>query len=168
MAIAQLWQHKVETTKMKREPIVVYLADFTDKEKGTVFEKKMLMTQFMLGTDYLYVLTPDPALEKNGSTKQAAHWAGQRESALKKICEEIANFPGKNIHFYIMAPCRGNLGAMRKVLTQMGKWPLKQTFTISIYSGSFNMRGMHLDDLPALKEIAAQAAQNGHPMLDAA
>jgi hypothetical protein len=168
MAIAQLWQLKVETRKMRREPIVIYAADFTDKEKGTVFEKKLLMTQLMLGTENLYVVTPDPALGKDGNTKQALHWSGQRESALRQVCEEIANFPGKNIHFYIMAPGRGNLGGMKKVLTQMGKWPLKQDFTVSLYSGSFNMRGMQLDDLPVLKEIAAQAAKGGHPMMDAA
>merc|ERR1712048_919822 len=112
MAVAQIWQWKMEQLQMKREPLVIFGADFSDKEKGTVFERKVLMTQLMLGVRDLCILTPDPKYYEEQKTGRREHpsapyWEGQRDANVNRVCQMISEFKGKTIHFYVMAPGRG-------------------------------------------------------------
>lgn len=180
MAIAQLWQWHVERSQMARQPMVIYGIDFAEKEKGTVFEKKVMMTQLMLGNKDFFILSPDKKFieeqekksgepPKKSNHPKANYWEGLREKHLDEICKQLAGFEGKTIHFYAMAPGRGNLAAIVDRLRAMNKWPLPgKTWKISLYSGQFNMKGMSSADIAALKEIGAQATQAGNPLLDAA
>jgi hypothetical protein len=171
MAIAQLWQWKIEQYRMAIEPIVIFGADFSDKEKGTVFEKKRLVAQLMLGTKQQYVLTPVTDVYKEGSKRNhplANYWESQREQELHAICERIKNFMGTRVHLYIMAPGKGNLAAILNKLKENKAWPIDekgQIWKVGIYSGAFNMRGMTVDDNKAILEFANAS---GFPLLDAA
>jgi len=177
MAIAQLWQWNYEQLSMKKEPVIIFGADFTDKDQNTVFEKKLLMTQLMVGTQDLYVCTPDQEfydLEKSRNElkppNHANHeyWEGLRHEQLDEVCNKLVNHEGANLLLYIMAPGRGNLGAIVAKLKAKGTWPLRKTWKIFLYSGAFNMKGMTDKDLAALKEISALAQQDGNYLNDVA
>jgi hypothetical protein len=177
MAIAQLWQLNVEKYDMGREPMVVYLADFKDKEKGTIFEKKVLMTSLMVGSHEFHVLTPEKKWDQLRDAEEkppevthpaAKYWDDNREAQLGMVVENIINFTGKTIHLYIMAPGRGNIGAIVKKLKDMGQWPLKKSLKVSIYSGGFNIRSMSPDDMAAIKEFAIMSNNAGNTFIDAA
>ena len=105
------------------------------------------MASLAFGTDKFFTLT------KEGDTGQDKFWDGSvhaksaklasmRDATIKKICQELVRFNGGHIDLFIMAPGHGNLGALVNALRNLGAWPLRQEWHISIYSGSFNMRGI--------------------------
>lgn len=171
MAIAQLWQWYREKFFMRREPMIVFPVDFTDKDKGTVFQKKVLMTQLMLGMREMHILTPCAKSSVQGTGKIADYWHGQHETELTRVCDAIRSFEGERIHLFIMGPGRGNLGAIVAKLKSMNAWNTVATkeWHVHLYSGGFNMKNMETDDVDAIKEFARLGyAKHGGGLVDAA
>ena len=52
-----------------------------------------------------------------------------------------------------MAPGHGNLGAIVSWLKSQKQWPVSAKWRVSLYSGSFNSRGMQEADIEALGDI---------------
>ena len=158
LAVAQILEFKRQLGRLEYEPLVIFCANFVDKDHGTVYEKKMLMASLMLGITDFPVLTCEgdkgDVKPRDGPIHpKSKEVADCRCATLASICESISSFDGDNIDFYIMAPGRGNLGAIVKQLETSGAWPLRAKWRVSMYSGSFNTRGMHDADLEALEVI---------------
>jgi len=155
MAIAQLWQLRIEMEGMRRRPLVIFSVDFQDKDGGTVFEKKLLVAGLMLGAVDLFMLSPEveEGTVQGSYHSQAGFVANARLGSLKTIQRQLSEFDGDTVNLYICAPCRGNLHALVEGLREDGAWPLKPKWQVSIYSGQFNMQGMFTKDIAALEEI---------------
>lgn len=165
MAVAQLWQRRVASKVLDCEPLIIFPVDFNDKDnKGTIFDKKLLVAGLMLG-HFTYNIVP--ADMKDGQalspSRQAA--VNSRSSTIDKICQQLVSFQGECIDFFVMAPGYGHLDAILGKLRALNAWPLKAKLRVSIYSGSYNMRGMKPGDVDALKEFVSKAAA---PLLDVA
>jgi len=161
MAIAQLWQWSRETEDMQAEPLVSFCVDFAKKDACTIFEKKLLVAELMLGLGDFHILTHegdtgtkplhDPLSTPHPATQRLA---AARENTVTDICTRIAGFEGERINFYIMAPGRGNLGAIYKKLKNDSAWPLKAKWSVHMYSGTYNMKGMTEEDIVAIEELS--------------
>jgi hypothetical protein len=160
-AIAQILEWKSHLGELEREPIVVFCADFYSKELGTIFEKKQLMAALMLGMTDIPVLTCEGGHGKVTIRDQpihpkAKHLDANRLATLDGICDALSQFEGDRIDFYVMAPGHGNLGAIVARLRDTKRWPPHARWRVSMYTGSFNTRGMTDADLDALKEMVAR------------
>jgi len=168
MALAQLWQWKSAHGEVGTEPIVIFCADFATKDGGTVFEKKQLMATLALGEVKWNTLTyegdaGDAKDHYKRTHPQTKAIAETRSAEVAAICEKLANFDGDRIDFYVMSPGHGNIGALLTRLRELQQWPLKPKWRVSMYSGSFNTRGMKEADLQALEDIMRCS---DHPLVD--
>jgi len=170
MAIAQLWEWKNENCVLDGEPLVAFMANFEAKDGGSILEKKQLLVQLLLGLSKYYTLTKEGdigtdvyKLDKT-THPQYAELLRARDRYLDELCEELLNFGGRVIDFYVISPGRGNLGAIVKRLKEKGPWPTRARWRVSMYSGSNNMRGMTPEDLEALREIMNTCADK--PLVD--
>merc|ERR1740121_1724961 len=154
MAVAQIWQ--LYRKEHSGAPLVCVAADL-EKDHQPIYEMKTLIASLLLGltkwnvclaqTDTGDVIQPKAQNPKADSMK-AHHDAG-----LKNICHQLANFKGELIKLFLMAPCRGNLNAIVQRLQTMDAWPLSTKWSVRLYSGKYNMKGMTLGDISALREI---------------
>lgn len=166
MAVAQLLSWKRELRELGPEPMVIMAVDFRKKDFGTVLEKKQLMAALMDGLPELRMLThegdsgPGVAAPPHPRSQEVAD---KRVSTLESIAEELARFEGERIDLYVLAPGRGNLAAILAGLKAKGAWPLKAKWRVSMYTGSFNTRGTHPQDVDALAELV-QAGDS--PLVD--
>jgi len=166
MGIAELWQ--MNKDDIDEVPLIVKMADFEDKDKGAVFEKKLFVGALALGiTDIPCLLPVDgyPDATEKGIEK-AVHVADRRASILQGICKRLASFKGEIIKFYVLGPCHGNIAAILTTLKSMGQWPLSAKWELKLYSGSYNIGGMGQDDFQALGEIWRECSEE--PLVDIA
>jgi len=165
MAVAQLWQWRMRPTSTNKpsQPLLVFHADFQDKDCGTIFEKKELITALLVGFPKYYTLTHEgDDGQKKCDRDEKVHprakaLADSRNQILDEICDRLKYFGGELIELSIISPAKGNLGAIVRRLKEKKAWPLKAKWRVSMYSGSFNMRGMQDEDIQALKDIMACA-----------
>lgn len=161
LATCQLWQWNFEQYKGPGAneafvPLVIGHFNFKDKEKGTIYEKKLLMAALALGVVDLRQLTYEADQGTDSEHPMAAQLQEERAATLDGIVDEIAAYTGKLIRLYFYAPGHGNLGAIVEGLKARNKWPLnggKTRWTVSLYSGAFNVKGMIASDWQAFKEI---------------
>jgi len=163
MAIAQLWQWKRERLKLRNHPMLISHADFEDKDKDLIFEKKRLIAAMMLSErDFHTLLRADDTYEELTHPLFDHHFQ-MRTKTLQSIAATLSKFKGKYIDFYILAPGHGNLGAIVQELKRIDCWPLQAKWRVNLYSGAFNMKGMFEADFEAMSEIMEHSAQ---PLVD--
>lgn len=159
MAVAQLWQWKAETKKMQGQPLLIAHANFEDKDGGEIWENKQMMVATMLGVREYYTLTKEgddgaQKYERDESIHpQNQALAAARDHTVHAICEKLVQFTGDSIELFVLAPGCGNLGAIVSKLKSWGHWPLKARWSVKLYSGSFNMKGMTDADIEALESV---------------
>eukprot|EP00927_Polykrikos_kofoidii_P060167 TRINITY_DN55232_c0_g1_i1.p1 TRINITY_DN55232_c0_g1~~TRINITY_DN55232_c0_g1_i1.p1 ORF type:complete len:1003 (-),score=175.20 TRINITY_DN55232_c0_g1_i1:24-3032(-) len=163
LSIAQLWQWKAEVDGMTCQPLIIQHANFDSKDHGKIFEMKELLTRLMLGAVELHVLSHEGdqggmQLHDDVGHPKSMALALSRDSILGAVCEQLASFSGEKIEFYIWSPGSGNLAAIVDRLHQMNAWPLEPELHVSIYSGSFTMRGMHKADFEAIDKMMAASS----------
>jgi hypothetical protein len=164
MAIAQLTERKHELKQLQQDPVIVFISDLNDSDRGTVFDKKLLLATFMLGrSDAVYVLQAEDIVAKKDPLRQVHASARSRREACSKTCQQLRNvlhdFDGDCIEVYIMAPCRGMLAQVFTELRQDVKWQ------VTLYSGSHNIKGSIDADFDTIKRIATIAER---PLVDIA
>ena len=123
---------------------------------GTVFEKKQLMACLALGEVSWNILTYEGDTGNREPVEGSIHpqeqnIAKRRDTELSSICRKLAEFDGDRIDLYIMAPGHGNISAI--ITNIRAQWPLKCNWRLSMYTGSFNTRGMTESDLEAIGDI---------------
>jgi len=155
MAIAQLWQRRIEKGELDGEPLIIYNADFEAKEdpNGKIFEKKLLVAALMLGHYTYHILTKASAKNYPSLPEPKKEIMASRDRTLEGICDNLANFNGENIDLFVIAPGFGNLGGILAKLKARNAWPLRARFRVSMYSGAYNMKAMTDSDIAALKEF---------------
>eukprot|EP00929_Paragymnodinium_shiwhaense_P058056 TRINITY_DN29082_c0_g1_i1.p1 TRINITY_DN29082_c0_g1~~TRINITY_DN29082_c0_g1_i1.p1 ORF type:complete len:981 (-),score=211.41 TRINITY_DN29082_c0_g1_i1:86-3028(-) len=168
MAIAQLWQWRVEVEGMEGQPLIIQHVNFDSKDHGSIFEMKQLAARLMLGAVDIHALTHEgdqggTRLHNDSAHPQAATLAQDRPEVLETICEQLASFSGERIDMYILSPGGGNLGAILRGLEDMGAWPLPAELHVAMYTGSFTLRGMHKSDIAAIEKLVGHASS---PLLD--
>eukprot|EP00929_Paragymnodinium_shiwhaense_P045277 TRINITY_DN23149_c0_g1_i1.p1 TRINITY_DN23149_c0_g1~~TRINITY_DN23149_c0_g1_i1.p1 ORF type:complete len:397 (+),score=95.30 TRINITY_DN23149_c0_g1_i1:144-1334(+) len=134
-------------------PLMIFCADADDDAPQDEHALKLIIARFMLGAVQIHML----------SHKSTPWPTAKVESVVANICERIAKFDGEIIDFYILGPGRGHLGAVMQKLQSDGAWPPRATLSVSLYSGSYNMRGMQDSDLAAIQELVREA---GQPLVD--
>jgi len=171
MAIAQLWRWHVRHEEIEGDPLIIFTTNFASKDGGTVFEKKQLVAELMLGLSSYFVLpTNPPATISDDDTAMKQHpvvksLVAARGNSLAAICDRLESFRGDCVNLYIMAPGYGNIGAVVEELKKRGCWPLAAKFRVSLYSGSFNVRHMEDVDCSAICEIMRHSCA---PLVDVA
>lgn len=168
MAIAQLWQLKMESDGMVGQPLIIQHANFDSKDTGRVFEIKQLAARMILGSVETHILTHEGdqgGARVHGDTVHplAELYMLSREQTITGICEKLVSFLGHRIDWYISSPGSGNLAAIVEKLEEMGAWPLGPKQRVSVYSGAFNMRGMHKGDFKALEKLQGRSVE---PLVD--
>lgn len=176
MAIAQLLQLQADSRDSYAPPLPIFGVDFADKDKGCIFEKKLLMAATMLGslrdpgrpdpcgigigwlplTPAPATAAPAPAPAEAFPSEVALHKriTESREKVLEAICTWLEESKCEEILLLDICPGRGNLAAIVEVLKRKGKWPLKgKTWRVVMYTGSHNMRYTIDADFDALAEI---------------
>lgn len=154
MAVAQVWQKWCEKGDVNMEPLIMFGLDFDSKDGDTVYEKKLLVATLMLGTSDFRRLPPVGVALREKPHPREASCIEHHAVTINKIVDDVANFEGDFVEFYILAPGRGNIGALMEGLRARGAWPApKARWNLSMYSGSFNMRGMYDSDIVALSEF---------------
>lgn len=166
--IAQLWQWKRERDEIRGQPLLIFHIDFANKEKGTIFEKKDLITKLMLSQASTHMLLSGNDEQVAAGKEDETHprydeiW-NARATNMRRIAEGIANFKGEVVEFYVLAPGHGNLAAILAELKTMNAWPIKASWRLFLYTGAFNMRGMFDSDMDALKQMMAYSKD---PLID--
>merc|ERR1719253_1247586 len=129
---------------MDGEPLIIVNADFEEKDVGAIYEKKLLIASLMLGHSKYHTLAPRVLAQGVNPRRQSLAEKKARDdraSTLEAICRRMVSFDGEFIDFFVLAPGLGNLGAILDELQMMNAWPLRATLRVSMYSGSYNMRG---------------------------
>jgi len=165
MAVSQLWALKRVKENMVSKPLLIWNVSFDRRDKGQIFEKKLLIKSLMVGNLDTVILANEGdkgGCEMRGDVDVQPH-ANQHIAArgerLQEIVDRLANFKGDNIHLYVLSPGRGNIGAIVTRLKDQGKWPLKtpdgnlMKWRISFYSGKYNLKGMLDADFQAFSKI---------------
>ncbi|OLP86834.1 hypothetical protein AK812_SmicGene32013 [Symbiodinium microadriaticum] len=184
MAIAQLWEWKLERLKLKgsrARPVIIFGADFAHKDGCTVFEKKLLMARLMLGLepgrDFQILCSQNSTYyDKTVHPLAEALW-DRREASLAVPAEEISRLSHRGdakpkgeepeeaeLDLYIIAPGRGHLGDLFSVVET--RYPdaferLCKRAHVVMYTGSFNTTGMEPRDLDYVCQIA-----QSRPLID--
>jgi len=164
MAIAQLWSWKAKQLGVHEEevrPVVVMVADFYRKDRGTVFEKKLLMARLMLGlevnVDYR-VLTHEPTKHPLGKDAYDGYAPSLAHAAAE--IAGLANDTTREVEWYIIAPGHGHLNALAKKLeaSHPEQWKnLHYKCQVVTYTGSFNSRQHFPDDFVAMRNLCGGA-----------
>jgi len=126
---------------------VLFSTDLQKKDQGTIFASKLTMARLALGPVELCVFKS----------------RGEQHMRLDAAIRRVAQFPGDTIRFYIMAPGRGFLAEFLDGVKEKCEWPPRQTWNVSMYSGSFNVRHMSNKDLQSLQELTIAS---GTPLVD--
>jgi len=164
MAIAQLWQRRLETGQLQDVPLIIFPVDFAKKDDGTIFEKKLLVASLMLGHYDYDILAADCDRSKLSASKQAI--VDAKDRTIQRICDRIGRTRvGDVIELFVFAPGFGHLGAILERLKKMNKWPPCAEFRVSMYSGQYNMERMTDSDIGALREFVGRGT---HPLTDVA
>jgi hypothetical protein len=169
LSLAQQRQWMLERGDLAGDPLIIFCVDLVSKDGGTILEKKLLMASLALGVDEVL------SLSKEGDTGDGKFWDSTvhpknaalvkaRDATLDAICRKLTQFDGDQVEFRIMAPGHGNIGALVARLRSLGAWPLRPRWRVSMYTGSFNMRGMQEADLSALRAI--MECTGGEPLVD--
>ena len=131
---------------------VIVTVDLKTKDKGGILAKKMVMAATALGIDFV----EEMFIVKTAGEREE----GSSGSALAKACNRIRAVAGtaEEVHWYIMAPGRGNLEQL--LCTRDHK--MNRVF---IYSGAFNMREPNMTerDIAAITKLAT-----ARPLVDVA
>uniref|UniRef100_A0A7S1AKA4 Uncharacterized protein n=1 Tax=Noctiluca scintillans TaxID=2966 RepID=A0A7S1AKA4_NOCSC len=138
--LSQLWLAPGET------PLVLFSTDLRNKDQGNIFANKLTMARLALGPVEFCVFK-----------------SGQQHMRLDAAIRRVAQFPGDTIRFYIMAPGRGFLAEFLNGVKERCEWPPRQAWHVSMYSGSFNVRGMSKKDLQSLQQLTIAS---GTPLVD--
>ena len=156
-----------------REPCAVlpiFQTDLKDKEPGTILGKKLMALQEITGvpTDTLCMLKGNTGTP-TGDELTDIHKKMDDSKQVDKICDAIKTFlesgKGEKIKFNIMAPGHGSIHTICEKLKEMGLYEkFAERVEISMYTGSFNIRGCTPEDLEAI--MALQKA-SGKPLIDA-
>mmetsp|Transcript_47208 Transcript_47208/g.110385 ORF Transcript_47208/g.110385 Transcript_47208/m.110385 type:complete len:463 (-) Transcript_47208:9-1397(-) len=167
MAIAQLWQWKLEMMGKKSSqarPVIVFCADFETKDGATIFEKKLLMARLMAGIepcrDFQIVCS-----ERNTYYDKTVHPLATKlferfDTSLDIAAKELAQVAdmGLGMDFYMIAPGRGHLGALLERVEE--KYPeafeklCSRTHTV-MYTGSFNTQNCKPKDFKYIVKLGA-------------
>lgn len=173
MAIAQLWQWRARQPGLDTEgarPVVVMVANFQQKDGGTVFEKKLLMARLMLGleayVDFQILTAPSLEFKENKTVHPLGRACYQQhQRAVATAAQEIASLANEpRVDFYVLAPGHGHLGTLIQQLELEHAPAMAQLRTrcrVVAYTGSFNTRGTCREDFEALCQLVSDA-----PLID--
>lgn len=155
-------------------PVVVFTADLEEKDADGIFEWKLLMTAFCLGYDILKRMIiistkgkalPTPYLTSAGlsSEEDCDAKLDQAVRGLKGLLDHVSE---PKLQLLIIAPGRSHLGALHAKLQDDPSWAQhRKRASLSLYTGSFNIRGMAQKDL----DFIVDTAKNGSaPLTDVA
>lgn len=168
MFIAQHWQWKIEVEGMEGAPLIIQHANFDLKDHGTIFELKQVAARLMLGALDIHVLSSEgdqggTRLHDDAAHSESVALSQSRSGAITAICEQISTFGGERIEWYILSSGSGNLAAIVEGLEALDFFPPQAALKVSMYTGSYTMRGMHRADIQALEKLTNCAAT---PFLD--
>lgn len=190
MAIGQLWHWKAQHLGLAAEgarPVIIMMVDFTGKDAGTVFEKKLLMARLMLGlepyTDF-QIIAHAELQEDRAVHPLAQTCVEQTSAALQTAAQEIASLADDpSVDFYVLAPGLGLLGALLRLCTQEHADAMARFRTrcrVIMYTGQFNTRSTRREDFEALCQLVSSmpivdisrfiffGGADAHPMTESA
>uniref|UniRef100_A0A7S4V173 Inosine/uridine-preferring nucleoside hydrolase domain-containing protein n=1 Tax=Alexandrium monilatum TaxID=311494 RepID=A0A7S4V173_9DINO len=149
VATACLLQHLGSTP-----PVIVFTCDTKEKDVGTVFAKKLTMATAALGEEFAKELL---VVSGEGLAPPPDAYASQRcnmEVAAERTLERASAGQGLELLIAFIAPGWGNVAKLLAALKKRPDWEAVARRTqVTLYSGSFNIRGMTKEDVAALAEL---------------
>lgn len=181
MAIAQEWQLFAQVLGKDPKayrPLLIFKANFVDKDTGTVFQKKLLMLRLFLGLqpDEVFVVC---GAEDNGEDEKThavhPHHAGvygQRADTFSQVAQALAKLATESgdagVDVALISPGKGVLGEILSTLREQqseGYARLQGHCRCRMYTGGFNTRNSSESDWAELKAFLGERSQV-EPLVD--
>uniref|UniRef100_A0A6T0Z0U0 Inosine/uridine-preferring nucleoside hydrolase domain-containing protein n=1 Tax=Alexandrium monilatum TaxID=311494 RepID=A0A6T0Z0U0_9DINO len=139
-------------------PVVVLTCDMNDKDCGDIFVKKLTMATAAMGAEFEEELL---VVGGEGLPPPPKRFSLQRcpmEVAAERALDRATAGKGLPLLIVTLAPGRGNIAKLGAALKKDARWEAVANRTrISLYSGSFNIRGTTQGDADALAAMVQSA-----------
>ena len=167
MAIAQLWEFHREHagTDPNGRPLVCFVVNFEKKDGGNIFEKKLVMANLALGIENFPTLAHGKENQEYWVDKTRHSCTGivhNTQRTYADIAAYIADVVPHHPRFdlVLLSPMHGHLSGIVNKLEESNPGAFAQfqsKVQVTMYTGSFNVRGTFRDDFDALRRLCQPA-----------